>query len=104
MPSEGSVRDEYALELQLQGQMGENADFWVKYGTLHWDNRGGPGARSGYLAGSYETGLTDPNFSVIYNPVHGYTPETGLNGIVPGSLQQFNGGTTTTNYSQREAN
>ena len=103
MPSEGSVRDEYALELQLQGQMGENADFWVKYGTLHWDNRGGPGARSGYLAGSYETGLTDPNFSVIYNPVHGYTPETGLNGIVPGSLQQFNGGTTTTNPAQRDA-
>ena len=97
MPTEGSVRDEYAWEAQLQGQLGENADFWVKYGTLHWDNRGGPGARSGYLAGSYETGRMDPNFSIIYNPVHGYSPETGLNGIVPGSLQQFNGGTTTTN-------
>lgn len=103
MPTEGSVRDEYALEFQLQGQMGENADFWVKYGTLHWDNRGGPGARSGYLADPYETGRQDPNFSVIYNPVHGYSPETGVNGIVPGSLQQFNGGTTTTNPAQRDA-
>ena len=103
MPTEGAVRDEYAVELQLQGQLGENADFWIKYGDLRWDNRGGPGARSGYLAGSYETGRQDPNFSIIYNPVHGYSPETGVNGIVPGSLQQFNGGTTTTNPAQRDA-
>ncbi len=97
MPTEGSVRDEYAIEGQLTGQLGDNADFFVKYGVLKWDNRGGPGARSGYLAGSYETGRLDPNFSVIYNPVHGYSPETGVNGIVPGSLQQFNGGTTKIN-------
>jgi len=97
MPTEGAVRDEYSLELQLQAQLGENAEVWVKYGTLHWDNRGGPGARAGYLAGAYDTGLLDQNFPVVYNPVHGYSPETGLNGIVPGSLQQFNGGTTTTN-------
>ncbi|WP_296596768.1 TonB-dependent receptor [Phenylobacterium sp.] len=88
-PSEGSKRDEYQVQAQIQAQLGENADLWVSYKTLVWHNRGGPGARAGYLNGPYETGLTDPNFSIVYNSAHGYTPETGLAGIVPGSLRQF---------------
>jgi iron complex outermembrane receptor protein len=97
MPSEGNVRNEYEYQFQVKAQLGENAEFWGKYQALEWDNRGGPGARAGYLNGSYDTGLLDPNFSIIYNPAFGYT-----NGIVPGSLQQFNGGTTTSNPAQRD--
>ncbi|MDZ4370285.1 MAG: TonB-dependent receptor [Phenylobacterium sp.] len=97
LPSEGSKRDEYQVQAQIEADLGENADLWVSYKTLVWHNRGGPGARAGYLNGPYETGRTDPNFSIVYNSAHGYTPETGLNGIVPGSLVQFNGSTTTTN-------
>ncbi|MFD1191393.1 MULTISPECIES: TonB-dependent receptor [Phenylobacterium] len=97
MPSEGNVRDEYEIQFQAKAQLGENAEFWMKYMTLQWDNRGGPGARAGFLNGPYETGLTDPNYSIVYASAHGYSPETGLAGIVPGSLQQFNGVTATTN-------
>jgi iron complex outermembrane receptor protein len=96
-PSEGSKRDEYQVQAQLAADLGENADLWVSYKTLVWHNRGGPGARAGYLGGPYETGRLDPNFSIVYNSAHGYTPETGVNGIVPGSLRQFNGSTVTSN-------
>lgn len=96
-PSEGSKRDEYQVQAQLEADLGENADLWVSYKTLVWHNRGGPGARAGYLAGPYETGRLDPNYSIVYSSAHGYSPETGLNGIVPGSLRQFNGATVTTN-------
>ena len=46
-PSEGSKRDEYQVQAQLQAQLGENAELWVSYKTLVWHNRGGPGARAG---------------------------------------------------------
>ena len=97
-PSEGSTRDEYQVQLQMEADLGENAELWASYKTLVWHNRGGPGARAGYLNGPYETGLLDPNFSVVYNSAFGYT-----NGIVPGSLVQFNGGTTTTNPALRDS-
>ena len=94
-PSEGSKRDEYQVQAQLEADLGENADLWVSYKTLVWHNRGGPGARAGYLADPYETGRTDPNFSIVYNSAHGYS-----NAIVPGSLRQFNGSTVTSNPAQ----
>ncbi len=103
MPTEGSKRDEYEWQFQVKADIGEHAELWVRYQTLEWDNRGGPGARAGFLNGPYETGLLDPNFSIVYNPAHGYTTETGLNGIVPGSLVQYNGGTTTTNPALQDA-
>jgi len=103
MPSEGSKRNEWEYQFQVQAKLGENVDVWLKYESLKWDNRGGPGARTFYLNAPYETGLIDPTFPVIYNPVHGYTAATGLGGIVPGSLQQFNGGTTTTNPALRDS-
>ncbi|TAL34978.1 TonB-dependent receptor [Phenylobacterium sp.] len=96
-PSEGSKRDEYQVQAQVEADLGENAELWVSYKTLVWHNRGGPGARAGYLNGAYETGRLDPNFSIVYNSAHGYTPETGVNGIVPGSLRQFNNSTVTSN-------
>ncbi|WP_430425979.1 TonB-dependent receptor [Phenylobacterium sp.] len=94
-PSEGSKRDEYQVQAQVEADLGENAELWVSYKTLVWHNRGGPGARAGYLADPYETGRTDPNFSIVYNSAHGYS-----NAIVPGSLRQFNGSTVTSNPAQ----
>jgi len=93
MPTEGGKRNEYAVELQMEANLGDHLDLWGKIGTLHWDNRGGPGARAGIgpVGGPpYEEALLDPNFTVIYNPAFGYS-----NGIVPGSL--VNQGTITTN-------
>ncbi len=92
MPTEGNKRNEYEYQFQVKAQLGDHADFWGRYQAIEWDNRGGPGARAGFLNGPHESGLLDPNFSIIYNPAFGYTA-----GIVPGSLQQFNGGTTTAN-------
>ncbi|MBL8554766.1 MAG: TonB-dependent receptor [Phenylobacterium sp.] len=91
-PSEGSKRDEYQAQFQLEADLGEHAEWWVSYKTIVWHNRGGPGARAGFLNGPYETGLTDPNFSIVYNSAFAYSPATGLAGPVPGSVQQF--GTT----------
>jgi iron complex outermembrane recepter protein len=96
-PSEGSKRDEYQAQFQLEADLGENAEWWVSYKTLVWHNRGGPGARADYLNGPYETGRLDPNFSIVYNSAHGYSPETGVNGIVPGSLRQFGSTNITVN-------
>ncbi len=90
-PSEGSKRDEYQVQFQLEADLGENAELWASYKTLVWHNRGGPGARAGYLNGPFESGLLEPNYPVVYNSAFGYT------GAVPGSLVQFNGGTNTTN-------
>jgi iron complex outermembrane receptor protein len=103
LPTEGSKRNEYEVQFQVKAQLGENADLWMNYKTLGWTNRGGPGARAGFLNGQYETGLIDPNFSVVYNSAHGYTPETGVNGIVPGSLVRFGNYTGTTNPALQDS-
>jgi iron complex outermembrane receptor protein len=92
MPSEGSKRNEYEYQFQVQAKLGDNADLWMDYKSLNWDNRGGPGARASYLNAPYELALIDPRLPVTYNSAFGYS-----NGIVPGSLVQFNGGTTTVN-------
>jgi iron complex outermembrane receptor protein len=91
-PSEGMKRDEYEYQASIEAKIGDNVDFWLNYKSLNWDNRGGPGARAAYLTAPYEGALVDPRLPVTYNSAFGYT-----NGIVPGSLQQFNGGTTTVN-------
>ncbi|HEY9218223.1 MAG TPA: TonB-dependent receptor, partial [Phenylobacterium sp.] len=101
--SEGAKRDEYQIQAQLEADLGENVDVWLSYKTLAWHNRGGPGARAAYLNGPYETGRLDPNFSVIFNPAHGYSTETGLNGIVPGSLVQFSNAGVTTNPALQDS-
>ena len=93
MPTEGAKRNEYAVELQAEANLGDHLTVWGKIGTLHWDNRGGPGARAGIgpVGGPpYEEALADPNYSIIFNPAFGYS-----NGILPGSLSNL--GTTTVN-------
>jgi len=91
-PSEGNKRNEWEYQLQVAGEVGPHAEFWARYQSLGWDNRGGPGARSSYLNGPYDTALNFTPAPVIYNPAFGYGPNA-----LPGSLQQFGGGTTTTN-------
>ena len=97
LPDEGSVRDEYQFQVQFEADLGENAEFWASYKKLAWFNRGGPGARAGYRGDEFSTGRLDPNYSIVFASAHGLTPETGLNGIVPGSLKQFNGATSRSN-------
>ena len=92
MPSEGSKRNEYEYQFQVQAKMGDNADLWMNYKSLDWHNRGGPGARASYLTTNYELALIDPRLPVTYNSAFGYSGNA-----VPGSLVQFNGGTTTVN-------
>ncbi|MCC7268720.1 MAG: TonB-dependent receptor [Caulobacteraceae bacterium] len=91
-PSEDSKRDEYQFQGQIEADLGENAEWWASYKTLVWHNRGGPGARAGYLAGPHEGGLLDPNYPVVYNSVFGYG-----NGVVPGSVTRFGPSTITSN-------
>lgn len=111
--SEGGVKNEYAVELQGEANIGEHLNIWGKIGTLHWNDRGGPGARAGIGpigGGPYEEALADPTFPVIYNPAFGYRDATlnpaalspaqiannnGLSGPLTGSL--VNLGNTTAN-------
>ncbi|MFM8820958.1 MAG: TonB-dependent receptor [Phenylobacterium sp.] len=97
LPDEGALRDEYQFQVQVEADLGENAEFWGSYRKLAWHNRGGPGARSGYRGDEFSTGRLDPTYSIVFASAHGLTKETGLNGIVPGSLKQFFGATSTTN-------
>ncbi len=102
-PSEGAKRDEYQVQVQVDAKLGENAEWWASYKTLVWHNRGGPGARAGYLNGAYDTGALDQNYPVVFNSLRGYSTATGLNGIVPGSLVQFNNSTVTTNPALQDS-
>jgi iron complex outermembrane receptor protein len=57
MPSEGNVIDQYFVEGQLQGKIGDHQDFWMKADIVGWNNGGGgPGARSGYSTGPVNFG------------------------------------------------
>ena len=108
-PTEGGVKNEYAVELQGEANLGEHLNIWGKIGTLHWNDRGGPGARAGIGpigGGPYEEALQDPTFPVIYNPAFGYSTGAGLsaaqiannNGLTgPAAGSLVNLGTTTVN-------
>jgi iron complex outermembrane receptor protein len=84
-PSEGSVRDEYYVEGQLDFNIGEAFEGWVKLGYREWNNdNGGPGQRSGPLLYPYNTtvaGATNiATTALILNPLLGYT---GVNPTCP---------------------
>ena len=52
MPSEGGVIDQFFVEGQIQAQLGEQTDVWLKVYSAGWNNgSGGPGARSGFTRG-----------------------------------------------------
>src|SRR5262249_45631176 len=48
LTTEGGRRDDSYLEAQLEGELGDRFDWWVRAGSLNWDVRyGAPGARTG---------------------------------------------------------
>ena len=47
MPSEGAKRDEWEYQFQLDANLGEHAEAWIKYETLKWNDRGGPARSAG---------------------------------------------------------
>ena len=81
-PSEGNDIHEWYVEGQLQGKIGDHADFWYRGFVSGWLNRGDAGARSGIGSGSYdETQLTDGNGyaggGLFVNPNYGYAALPG---------------------------
>ncbi|CAN5637676.1 TonB-dependent receptor [soil metagenome] len=67
-PDEGDIRDEKYFELQVEGDLGENADFWVKAAMGKYDNRSAPGGRTGGGLTPQDTALITPG---------GLTPAAG---------------------------
>ena len=45
--TEGLRNDEYYLEAQLEGEFGDDFEWWLRYNRLSWDRQGGPGGRTG---------------------------------------------------------
>jgi iron complex outermembrane recepter protein len=95
LETEGGRRDDSYLEAQLEGNIGDRFDWWVRAGSLSWDVRkGAPGAR---------TSVDDP---YPYNQrFFNSTAELGPNGWFgladPGRTQV---GTQTTNPSLVDRN
>ena len=75
-PTEGAVKHEWYVEAQIELDLGEHAEFWVKAFTQRWDtNRGGPGSLLGTpTIGRYDTALNSPALGLLYNPGFGYNP------------------------------
>lgn len=72
---EGGIRDQYDLELQLEGSLGaeDQLEWWFKASTSDWDNIGyGPGGRTGTVIGRYDVENPFPS-GVIVNPNFGFT-------------------------------
>lgn len=46
LESEGYRTDGYFLQAQLEGDIGENFEWWTRYARLQWDKIGAPGART----------------------------------------------------------
>ncbi len=76
-PDEGGIRDEYYIEGQLEFNIGDSIEGWVKYGTREWENvNSGPGARTGVFLGRYVTdqinGSNIATSGLTPNPLYGY--------------------------------
>jgi iron complex outermembrane receptor protein len=81
-PSEGNDIHEWYLEGQLQGKIGDHADWWYRGFVSGWLNRGDAGARTGVQTGSWdETQLTDAGeyagSALFVNPNYGYAALPG---------------------------
>ncbi len=46
LESEGYRNDGYFVQAQLEGDVGENFEWWTRYARLQWDRIGAPGART----------------------------------------------------------
>lgn len=84
--SEGGRKDDTYIEGQLEGNIGERFDWWIRGGTLSWDVRyGAPGARStGDDTSPYDTRYLPPG------------------AIVPNGAFAFSGVPTTVNMQGKQ--
>jgi iron complex outermembrane receptor protein len=74
LTSEGGRNDSYYFEGQLEGDIGDRFDWWVRAGSLSWNRLGAPGARTGVGAlQPYDTRgiLFQPNTNTGPNPWFG---------------------------------
>jgi iron complex outermembrane receptor protein len=61
-PSEGGRVDRTLIELQLEGEIGDNFDYWLKASTAEWDDRG----RSTTIIDPYVSAPTSTIGGVIF--------------------------------------
>ncbi len=93
-PTEGGVVDDYHLEVSTTARLGDDVDLFVRAFVFHTNDRGGPGARSGYSPSPLYDGEFDPNSSLYFNPAYAFggaarnvITQTGVPGA-PGALTQ----------------
>jgi iron complex outermembrane receptor protein len=74
-PDEGGIHHEWYVEGQVEMDLGEHSQLWVKAFTLRFDNnRSGPGALLFTpITGHYDTALLPPS-SIDFNSGYGYNP------------------------------
>jgi iron complex outermembrane receptor protein len=76
LESEANKRDDYYWDAQLEGNIGENFEWWARYGQLNWDVRAGlPGGRTS--AGDrqpYDTRLFGAPGGISPNSFFGFSP------------------------------
>ncbi len=87
--TEGLRNDEYYVEAQLEGDIGEDLDWWVRYGRLAWHRQGAPGARTG-------VGSVQPYSTLFANSTADIAPNSFAGLLDPGRTQL---GTQSTNPS-----
>ena len=75
-PSEGNVYHQWYAEAQLEADVGDNGNLWMKFASASWRNRGGPGARGGYTAGHYDFNFDPPTATLGFNNAYAYTLPT----------------------------
>jgi iron complex outermembrane recepter protein len=92
--TEGGRLDDYFLEAQLEGNVGDRLDWWVRYATSSWSRLGSPGGRVNTGDKSpYDTRLA-PAGSTLPNSAFGFvTPgytQIGTQATNPTDIFQFN--------------
>jgi len=78
-PTEGGRTDSYFVEGQLEGNIGETFDWWLRASTLSWDKLGQPGARTSAGSRQPEDTRLSPPGATLPNAAYGY--------VAPGSTQ-----------------
>ncbi|WP_367254231.1 TonB-dependent receptor [uncultured Phenylobacterium sp.] len=84
LTDEGGVIDQVFGEVQLEFDIGERLEGWLKVATLHWDNDGGgPGARTTWGPGPYngQSQYGVPNINAVYG-YSGRATNVNNNGVL----------------------
>lgn len=94
LDTEGLRNDEYYVEGQLEGDIGESIDWWVRYGRLAWNREGAPGARTGVGSRQpYSTLFANSNADIGPNAFYGLTDpnrtQTGTQNTNPSVTDRY---------------